>query len=153
MQREDHRSLWRTMRIVLCLVAMATACSRAPDETRIREAIQAMQSAAEARKAAGVLEYIAEDFTGNNGEADREGLARILKFQFLRNTAFGADVHGLSIAVDEGRATAKFDLALSDSSGRWLPSGGETFAVVTGWRREGSRWICYSATWNPKDKD
>ena len=37
---------------------------------------------------------------------------------------------------------------LLDRSQRWLPSGTETYAVVTGWRREGSEWICYNASWS-----
>jgi len=138
------------MRLVFSIgiaVLVFAGCSRPPDEERIRSAIQAMKESAEARRAAGVLEHIAADFTGNNGDADRDGLSQILKIQFLRNTAIGVGIGPIAIDIDGDRATAKFEITLSDGSGRWLPNGRETYAIVSGWRREGSEWICYNATW------
>lgn len=148
MQRRNPGFRAFTIRLVVSLAALlAVACSRPPDEERIRDAIQAMQAAAEAHDATGVLQFIAEDFIGNNGDVDRDGLLQFLKLQLLRAGAFAADARGIAIEVDEDRASAKFDLVVSDRSRRWLPSGSETYKVLTGWRREGSRWICYSATW------
>jgi hypothetical protein len=139
------------MRFVLCLFAtliLAAACSRPPDEVRIRGAIEAMKTAAEARRPSDVLEHLADDFTGNNGEVDREGLAQLLRIQFLRSDAIGVDVGPIAVAIDENRAVAKFDITVSDRSRRWLPSGSETYAIVSGWRREGDGWICYNASWS-----
>jgi hypothetical protein len=152
MQREIDRPGGCTMRFVLhAAVAMliAAGCARPPDEVRIRETIGAMQEAAEARRAAVVLDNIAGDFTGQSGEIDREGLARILRIEFLRKDGIGVALGPISVEIDGDRATAKFEMTLSDSSQRWLPSGSETHAVVSGWRREGSRWICYNASWTP----
>ncbi|HEV7489734.1 MAG TPA: nuclear transport factor 2 family protein [Rhodanobacteraceae bacterium] len=106
-----------------------------------------MRNAAEERRPAGVVGEIANDFTGNKGEIDREGLSRLLKFQFLRNESIGVAIGPVDVAVDGDRATAKFDVTFSDASQRWLPGGRETYAIVSGWRREGSRWICYNASW------
>lgn len=146
------REVLRAIAFVVCagLVALA-ACSHPPDETRIRNAIAAMQAAAEARKASGVLDHVGNDFTGQNGEVDRDGLARILKIEFLRNEGFAVSIGSIAIEVDGDRATATFDMTVGDASRRWLPSGRETFAVVSGWRREGSDWVCYNATWTEKD--
>jgi hypothetical protein len=152
MQREIDRLTARTMRFVLCVcvvASVAAGCARPPDEVRIRDAIGAMKDAAEARHAAGVLDNIAGDFTGQSGEVDREGLARILKIEFLRKDGIGVALGPISVEIDGDRATAKFEMTLSDSSQRWLPSGREAYAVVSGWRREGSRWICYNASWTP----
>jgi len=151
MQRDTNGHGGYTMRFVFCVLAvalLAAACSRPPDEVRIRSAIEAMKAAAEARKAAGVLEYLADDFTGNNGEVDRDGLARLLKMHFLQRDAIGVDIGAIAIDIDGDRATAKFEIVLSDGSGRWLPSGRETYAIISGWRRDGSGWICYNATWS-----
>ena len=90
---------------------------------------------------------IAADFTGRNGEVDRDGLARILKLEFLRTEAIGVALGPIAIEIDGDRATARFDMTLTDRSRRWLPSGSETYAVVSGWRREGSGWVCYNAVW------
>ena len=149
MQRELHLRTQYTVRFVLGLVVAlsASACSRPPDEVRIRNTIESMREAAEARKASGVLAAVAADFTGRNGEVDRDGLARILKLEFLRTEAIGVALGAIAIEIDGDRATARFDMTLTDRTRRWLPSGSETYAVVSGWRRDGSDWVCYNATW------
>lgn len=149
MQRSIGQIYNCTKRFVigLAIVALAAGCARAPDEVQIRSSIQTMRSAAEARQTAGVIGEIADDFTGNNGEIDRDGLSRLLKFQFLRNESIGVAIGAIDVAVDGDRATAKFAVTFSDASRRWLPGGSETYAIVSGWRREGSRWICYNASW------
>jgi hypothetical protein len=129
------------------MVVIAAGCARPPDEVQIRSSIETMRSAAEARQPGGVIGEIADDFTGNNGELDRDGLSRLLKFQFLRNESIGVAIGAIDVAVDGDRATARFDVTFSDASRRWLPSGRETYAIVSGWRREGRRWVCYNASW------
>ena len=149
MQRELHLRTQYTVRFVLGLVVAlsASACSRPPDEVRIRNTIESMREPAEARKASAVLDAVAADFTGRNGEVDRDGLARILKLEFLRTEAIGVALGAIAIEIDGDRATARFDMTLTDRTRRWLPSGSETYAVVSGWRRDGSDWVCYNATW------
>jgi hypothetical protein len=136
--------------IAFALAAMLAACSHPPDETRIRSAIAAMQSAAEARDAAGVLDHVGNDFTGQRGEIDRAALARMLKLEFLRKEGFLVSTGPIAIEIAGERATATFDMTVADASRRWLPSGRETFAIVSGWRREGSDWVCYNAAWSEK---
>lgn len=148
MQRNIRNPL-PAIAFVLC-TALA-ACSHPPDETRIRDAIARMQAAAEMRNASGVLGHVGNDFTGQNGEIDRAGLARLLKLEFLRNDAFDISIGTIAIEIDGDRATARFQMTVGDASRRWLPNGSETFAVVSGWRREGSEWVCYNATWNEKE--
>ena len=149
MQRELRRQIRYTMGFVLFLgCALAGGCSRPPAEQAIRQTIEAMRSAAESRSASGVLDGIANDFTGNDGTVDRDGLARILKLEFLRNQSIGVSLGAIAVDVQGERATATFDMTVSDTSRRWLPSGRETFAVTTGWRRDGSRWVCINARWS-----
>jgi hypothetical protein len=138
-------------RIVFVACATLAACSHPPDETRIRNAIAAMRESAEVRNASGVLDHVGNDFTGQNGELDRQGLARMLKLEFLRKDGFDVSVGSIAIEISGERATATFEMTVGDASRRWLPSGRETFAVVSGWRREGSDWVCYNATWTEKE--
>jgi hypothetical protein len=133
------------------LTALFGGCARPPDEVRIRAEIEAMKTAAEARRAGDLLEGIADDFTGNRGEFDREGLARLVKLEFLRNESVGVALGPIAIEVNGDRAVARFDVTLSDASRRWLPGGRDAFAIVSGWRREGSQWVCYNATWTEKE--
>ena len=147
MQRK-RREILRAIAFVFA--ATVAACSHPPDETRIRNAIAAMQSAAEAREASGVLDHVGSDFTGQNGQVDRAGLSRMLKLELMRKEGFDVSIGSIAIEINGDRATATFDMTVGDASRRWLPSGRETFAVVSGWRREGSDWVCYNATWDEK---
>jgi len=147
-QRNIRESL-RASAFVIC--AALAGCSHPPDETRIRDAITAMQAAAESREASGVLDHIGNDFTGQKGQVDRSELARILKLEFLRKEGFDVSLGTIAIEIEGDRATATFDMTVGDASRRWLPSGRETFAVISGWRREGSEWVCYNATWTERE--
>ncbi|HVT32127.1 MAG TPA: hypothetical protein VHE32_05750 [Rhodanobacteraceae bacterium] len=126
-------------------------CSHPPDETRLRETIETMRGAAQARDASGVLDGIAADFTGRNGEVDRTGLARILKLEFLRAEPIGVSLGAMSVEVDGDRATVRFEMTLTDRSQRFVPGAGDAYSVVSGWRRDGRRWVCVNATWDRKD--
>jgi sarcosine oxidase gamma subunit len=152
MQR-NMRSVFHAIAFAFAGAALAAfaGCSHPPDETRIRNAIAAMQEAAEARRASGVLDHVANDFTGQRGDLDRDGLSRLLKLELLRSDAIDVSLGRIAIRIDGDRAAATFDMTVADASRRWLPSGRETFAVVSGWRREGSEWVCYNATWTAKD--
>jgi len=110
-----------------------------------------MQAAAESREASGVLDHVGKDFTGQKGQVDRAELARILKLEFLRKEGFDVSLGAIAIEIEGDRATATFDMTVGDASRRWLPSGRETFAVISGWRREGSEWVCYNATWTERE--
>ncbi len=133
------------------ILALIGGCARPPDEVVIRGEIEAMKDAAEARQAGDLLDRIADDFSGNSGEVDRQALSRLIKLEFLRNEAIGVALGPIGIEVDGDRAIARFDVTFRDASRRWLPGGRDTVAVVSGWRRSGSHWICYNATWTHKD--
>jgi hypothetical protein len=154
MQRKTVMCIGYTMRFVLAAVlalAAAAGCSRPPDEVAIRDTIESMRKAAEARDAGGVLDAIAPDFQGRGGDTDRDGLSRLLKLEFLRPESFGVLLGSIAVEVDGDRATARFDMTLTDRSRRLLPGGSENYAVVTGWRREGRRWVCVNAAWDVKE--
>ena len=52
------------------------ACSRTPDETRIRDAIAAMESAVETRNPRDFMAHVTEDFVGPDGSFDRSASPR-----------------------------------------------------------------------------
>jgi len=154
MQRKEGRFLGMGMRLgigLTMLLAIVGGCKRPSDEVRIRSEIEAMRNAAEARRAGDLLDAIADDFTGNRGEFDRAGLERLVKLEFLRNESIGVAIGPIVVKLDGDRAVARFEVTFSDASRRWLPGGRETLAVVSGWRRAGSRWVCYNAAWTNKD--
>lgn len=135
---------------MLLLAALAAGCSRAPDTEAIRHAITAMGVAAEARRSNDLLEHIADDFVGNAGEFDRAGLEQLLRAHLLVGRSIGVSIGPVDVEVNGDRATARFDVTLTDGSGRWLPDRRATLQMVTGWRRDEGEWLCYNARWEPK---
>jgi hypothetical protein len=144
---ERRTSVARRASLALIGGFVIAGCARLPDETQIRQQIAAMQAAAESRDAGGVLDRIASDFSGQRGEVDRASLARIVKIEFLQRDGVGVSIGSVEIKLDGERATATFAMTLTDRSQRWIPGGGETYDVVSGWRRDGREWVCYNATW------
>lgn len=133
--------------LVLALVALA-ACRRAPAEQQVRDAIATAAAAARANDARGVLAVVSRDFTGDHGDLDRQGLRRLLALRALRNDRTGVLVGPIRFERMGSRAVARFDLVLTGgTAGSLLPERSAIYAMVTAWREEDGRWVCYSAEW------
>jgi len=132
------------------LLLLATACSRAPEEQRLREVIAAMQAAAEAREPAAVVEHISDDFSGSGG-LDREQLRRMLQIQMLRNQAIGVTLGPADVLVDGDRATARFVALTTGGQGGWLPDSARAYRIVSEWRLEDDDWRLLRADWEQDD--
>ena len=138
------------MRTVLVCAAVLwlIGCSRTPDDRRIREHIQAMQQAAEARNPRQFLDHVASDFSGNQGSVDREGLGNLLRAIVLRNEKVGVTLGPIDVDIQGDRATASLIATLTGGQGGLLPEHGAVYSIKSGWRRDGKRWICFAATWD-----
>ncbi|HZP85917.1 MAG TPA: nuclear transport factor 2 family protein [Burkholderiales bacterium] len=122
------------------------ACARTSDEVRIRDAIAAMQQAAEERRPRDFIAYVDADFTGNEG-VDREALANLLRLELLRNERIGVTLGPIDIDVQGTRATARMSATLTGGSGGLLPERGAVYSIATAWRKQGGDWRCYNAEW------
>lgn len=136
---------------IVLVVLMLAGCARTSGEEAIRGTIEAMAEAAQARRGKEILDHISEDFIGNGGAYDREGLARLIRAQLLAGQAIGVHPGRIEVALDGDRAIARFPLRVDDASGRWLPDRRATLDLTTGWRRQGSDWVCYHAKWTRRD--
>lgn len=143
------RSLIQTLGLVLVLTL--GACSRTPDEAALRATLDGMAEAAVEGRPAGVLDAIADDFTGNGGELDRGALERLVRAQVLTRS-LSVRTTGVEVQLHGDRATMDFRLHLVDSSGRWIPGRGATLDVSSGWRREGRAWRVYNASWKEQPR-
>lgn len=137
--------------VLLMLACALAACARVPDADAIRGTIEAMAAAAQARRGDEVLDRIARDFTGNDGEFDREGFERMLRMRMLAGRNIGISLGAIEVRVDGERATARFAMTVADDSGRWIPGRRARLDVTTGWRRDGRDWLCYNAKWFADD--
>jgi len=143
------------MRLALPVVAgvlalFLAACSRTPDETRIREAIAAMETAVESRNPRDFMSHVAEDFAGQEAGFDRPALHNLLRAQFLRNEAIGVLIGPIEVAVQAPRATATMTVTLTGGAGGLIPERGAIYEVETGWKQSGGEWVCISANWHQR---
>lgn len=133
--------------LALC-VALLAACQRTPAEQQIRDAISAAATAARNNDTGAVLAVVTDDFTGNDGELDRTGLRRLLAVRALRQDKTGVLVGPISFTHQGDRVVAKFNLVLTGGQpSDLLPNNSAIYALTTAWRRDGSHWRCYNASW------
>lgn len=129
------------------LLLLAVGCSRPDPEQALRDRIGAMQAAAGERSANGVLEGIDDEFAGPHG-LDRDGMARLLRLQFLQHSSVGVRLGPLEVEMFEARARVGFTAVLTGGSGRFIPDSGRIYNVQTAWRQDGSDWRLISAEWD-----
>lgn len=129
----------------IALLALA-GCRHTPDERQVRDAIARASAAAEANEPRKVLAEVGDDFDGNRGALDRDGLAGLLRLQLLRGQHVHALVGPIDVERRGERLLARFTLTLGGGQGT-LPDRAGVYRVETAWRREDGEWRCYSATW------
>lgn len=138
-------------RLMIGVILLVAACARQADSEAIREAIDAMADGAHAHRSADLLDNVSDDFTGNNGELDRGALEERLRGLLLAKS-IGVQLGRIEVKMAGERATARFEVRLTDTSGRWIAGRSALIRFETGWRREGSAWRCYNAQWTRADE-
>ena len=139
------------MACLMLVLAMLTACHRAPAEQQIRQAIDDAATAARANDTPGVLAVVSKDFSGNADEMDRQGLRQLLALRALRQDKTGILIGPVSFEHKGDRIVAKFNLVLTGGKpGDLLPDRSAIYAMTTAWRLEGGDWRCYNAHWESK---
>lgn len=135
---------------VAAAVLALAACRHTPDEERIRQAVAAMQAAVEARDPRGFMRYVSADFTGNDGQVDRDGLHNLLRAEVLRSESVGVTLGPIDVDLQGDRATVRVVATFTGGSGGLLPERGSIYAITSGWKRNGSDWQCFNAGWVQK---
>ncbi|WP_243050929.1 hypothetical protein [Dyella sp. RRB7] len=133
---------------LFCGAAISTmvGCHRAPDELLIRRAIEHATTAAERTDASALGDPLADDFDGNGGELDRQQLVDLLRVAHFRGETLHALTGPITVEPHGERYVASFSITLT-SGGKLLPAQMGMYKVETAWRKEGSAWRCYSASW------
>lgn len=96
------------------------------------------------------MAYVAEDFTGNDGAFDRAGLHNLLRAIVLRNEKIGVILGPIDVELQSDRATVHNTATFTGGSAGLLPERGAIYTFTSGWKREGSDWRCYNASWQRK---
>lgn len=136
--------------IALCavfVIVLTCACSRTPDEQRIRTAVEAMQQAAEQGNPRDFMAHVSDDFVGNDADFDRNALANLLRAQVFHNELVGVTLGPIEVELQDARATVHVTATFTGGSGGLLPERGSIYSITSGWKRNGRDWVCYSARW------
>ena len=149
-----HHGRWHvsvTRIALLCLLAAVTcACSRTLPEQAVREQVEALQSAIDARDASAMHDVLAPDFIGNGG-MDRGGARQLAVAVFMQHRNVGARLGPVSVQLrNENEATATFSVLATGGNGGLLPENGQLFEVETGWRLVDGDWRLLTARWTPR---
>ena len=137
---------------IACILALwfgLAGCARTPPEQALREAVAELEAAVEARDAAAIEAWLADDFIGPDG-LDKEGGRRLAQVMFLRYRHANATLGPLEVALQDRHATVRFTAALAAGAGGLLPESGQVYQVETGWRLEDDEWRMVSAEWKPR---
>lgn len=146
-QRRPCAPWLATMLVVLAMAV--SACARTPPEQALREAFNGLLQTVEARDAAGLRGFLAEDFIGPDG-LDRDGARRMAALYLMRHDGVGASTGPLDVAVQDDHAQIRFSVVLTGrASARMLPDSARAWQVDTGWRLVDGAWLMTSAHWSP----
>lgn len=132
----------------VCIVLALTlaACRHDSDEARVKAAIAAAATAAEAGSASDLGGLISADFEGNGGELDQRSLTSMIRLLALRGEHVGVTTGPVSVEPRGKRMVASFTVTLT-SGGKLLPDQMGLYQVESAWRQEDGDWHCYSASW------
>lgn len=125
---------------------MLAACASPPDEAALKDRIDGLQTAIEARDTDALLDAVDADFGGPGG-MDRDGLRRYATLMLLRQQNVGITIGPVEVELHGERAAARFDAVVTGSN-RFLPEGVEARRIETAWRRDGDDWVLVSADWS-----
>jgi hypothetical protein len=129
------------------LLLLSAGCTRTPDEQRIREAVEAMRRAIVEHSPRAFLAHVSDDFVGNDATIDKAALGNLLRVEVLRNDQVGVMLGPIDVELDGDRATVRVAATFTGGSGGLLPERGSVYSISSGWKRNGSDWVCLSAKW------
>jgi hypothetical protein len=132
--------------ITLALLILLVGCAKHPTEALLLENIEQMQRSGESRDVSGLLEHIAEDFSGQNGSMDRAQLRAFLTGIRLRTQNIGVTRSKTDVSIQGTRAKVDIHMLVTDG-GQYLPSTGRLVQAQTQWRFANGQWQLASANW------
>lgn len=147
---QQSRALQRFATGIAVLLAIALgACGNDSPEQAVRQRIDALQAAIDARDAGDIQALLAEDFVGNDG-IDKRGAQQLAAAVFLRHRQVAAKVGPVSVELrGQADAVARFSVLATGGAGGLLPEQGQLYQVETGWRLVDGDWQLLNASWTP----
>jgi hypothetical protein len=136
--------------LLIFVLLMLVACDKPMTvEQRVIANIRDMEATIEAGERRAFMQYIADDFSGQQEAMTREQVQAVVLFQLNRHERL--QVQLFPIRVKESgidTATASFK-ALVTGGPNWIPDNGQIFEFDTLWRLVDDEWLLHSASWKP----
>lgn len=134
--------------ITLCLVlSWLTGCSESvPDETRLRQAISAMEQAAEAKQTRVILDYLSEDFLGNKVYR-KANIRGMLLLHFHQNQHIHVYLRIVDLVVKDGLAFLTCQVILAGQDEKIVPERGRILVIDSDWEKRDGEWRVVRAHW------
>lgn len=143
----------KLMTVVIC-AALLFACGSDPlaPEQQVRNTLDAMQEAAEARSLSDFMTHISDDYSDHQGN-DKAAIRRIVQLLFLRNQSINIftriqslDINNDFAAVELSAAMAARGVDLTQESNR-LKADTHRFSVVLQQTSGDADWLVQSVSW------
>ena len=140
------------MLVVLAALTLAVGCDKPLTlEQQIIATIRDMEARIENRERRAFMAKIAPDFSGRNGNMNREQLRALVVFRLNRHKELNAQLFPIQVEeTTPGQASARVRALVTGGAG-WLPESGQVFDFVTEWRRDDDEWLLVGADWTPVD--
>lgn len=129
------------------------ACSRPPEEERIRQSVSEAVEAAEKKDVKAFMRFISNEYADDRGN-DYNGIKGVLVYQLLRPEAVKVFVRGLTVEVKGD--TALVDAKAITMRGRDIkslsdivPEEAEAYRFSIVFKNETGDWKVRSAAWEP----
>lgn len=133
--------------VVLAGISLLGACNHPKsDEARLRQAVTAIQKAAEGRQTGPILDYLDETFEGNQAYR-KANIRAMLQLYFRQNPHVRVFLHITRIQVDEDTAKLSCEVLLTGRDRRVLPERVRPLVVDTLWQKHDGDWWVVRARW------
>lgn len=142
--------LWVTGLMALALFA----CSKPlTTQQQVIAVIRNMEAQIEEGERRPFMNHVADEFSGQNGQLNRDQLRGMVIYQLNRYQRLSAQLFPIRVTeTGEGLATATFRALVTGGAG-WLPENGQVYDFETHWTRQSGDWMLLKADWTPVPLD
>ena len=130
-------------------IGLAACGAELTVEQQIIATIREMEARIEAGERRPFMEYIAEDFSGQDGRFNRDQVQALLITQLNRYQRLQAQLFPIEVVETGEEAASAHFKALVTGGPQWIPESGQMYSFETHWRRVDGEWRLYEATWDP----
>lgn len=125
-----------------------TACSQPLTvKQQVIQAIREMEALIEDGYRREFMEYVADEFTAQRGELNRDEVNALVVFQLRRYERLQGRLFPITVTeTGPDSAEARFR-ALVTGGPNWIPDAGQVYDFETRWRLDGDDWLLTSADW------